>query len=218
MVDKGVLIDWDGTMADSIGSYIQLMAVAGKEYGFDLPDQDDVGAYKKILTKRSLPHHLQHEGVPEEEVQKVRRFHHSGEFHRTYPYDLFPGIKEMINTLQDKGIRPVILSYNHKNNILPVLAKNRLQPFIFGDIVDFEHLDRFHQGRKEGFIERYMGLYTLLPKDVHMVGDTHWDYSAAAETRTNFIGVNYGWGEFQRDDGITVVDTVQELEEVLSNL
>jgi phosphoglycolate phosphatase-like HAD superfamily hydrolase len=214
--DRAVIYDWDGTTADSLKAHLDLLQDLAKRYNASgVPEPGDIDACRDYLLQRVIHRHVLKWGAPQAEVENVRTFYSDGQFPKDYPYDLFPGIKELMIKLDGMGFHQAILSYNHKGNILPVLKKNRIQSFMFDDIADYDWLEKFHDFNKTGFLNQYWGMHNFFPSDVWMIGDTHWDHTAAAESGVRFIGVNYGWGRFQKNNAFPVVESVQELEEVL---
>lgn len=101
---KGVILDVDGTILETLSDIKESLNIVLKEYGFEPRNYDEVrlaiGRGTKKLVESSLPEGVDPKLVDEltDKYTKVYGTHYAVE---TKPYK---GIKELLNNLEQKGI------------------------------------------------------------------------------------------------------------------
>jgi len=220
--DKVIMYDWDGTLADTIIPtavfFNDMFEKFNKTNAPAYPIPLERAKIRKIFNKATMPEFLAEQGFTEQETREAYSIYQQV-FNKDKKYrcDIFQGVREMLKNV-GREARQLVVSLNSKENINSILQRNRVHPITFGMITDGNELKGAHDSSKANYIRFYLGYSHRMPDEITYVGDTPDDYTAAMEAGVNFIGVNYGWGRFEKGNGFSVAENVHELEEMLLNM
>jgi phosphoglycolate phosphatase-like HAD superfamily hydrolase len=213
--NRVIMYDWDGTLADTIiptavffnDIFERFKKTDSEVYPIPL----ERSKIRKIFNKATMAEFLIEHGFTEQETQEAYSIYQEVfSKDKKYRCYIFQGVREMLRNV-GKGARQLVVSSNVKDNIMPILQRNRIHPVTFGQIIDGDELKREHGSDKANYIKFYLGYNHRMPDEITYVGDTPDDYAAAMDAEVNFIPVNYGWGHFE----IPAAESVEELEEIL---
>ena len=204
MTDQ-IIFDCDGVIVDSWGGHVELYADFARENGFELRASD-----LERAIDGSAADFWKNMGVPDKFVGKLyevydKRF-------RDYEVHVFPGVVDMLSCLKSSGKRLSMATFNRRCNLEGPLKE--CFPF-FDKVLTYEDARKGKVLNKAYQLENLSKFYRKPFSDFRLVGDTRWDFDAAKEMGIDFVGVNYGWGNFEEGNGFPVVDGVAELWEFL---
>lgn len=218
-----ILFDLDGTLTDPKLGITGCVQYALRKLGEEVPDAD---ALEPFIGPPLLDSFRELCGFDEEKgLQAVALYRERYAVEGLFENEAYPGIVQMLTRLQQAGCHLAVASSKPE-----VFVKKILEHFgmlsCFEVVVGSE-LDG-SRVRKEEVLEE--ALSQLLGEsmsakgsfakavDVAMVGDRKFDIQGAKAYGLVSIGVAYGYaseGELKEAGADRIVDTVQELEEVL---
>lgn len=181
---KHVLFDFDGTIADSEESIVEVYNKIAEKFCFNRISPEEY----KLLNNSTIKQRLKILGVP-----YYRLFFLGGldyEFYMLYKnyiddIGIFDGMKEILHKLKHSGFKLSIITSNSRDNILLFLKKNDLQ--IFDDI----HSARGFFGKNKIF-GKYLKKHGLKSAEVVYVGDELRDIVACRKANIDMIAVKWG--------------------------
>lgn len=181
---KHVLFDFDGTIADSEESIVEVYNKIADKFSFNRISHEEY----KLLNSSTIKEKLKILGVP-----YYRLFFMGGldyEFYTLYrdyldDISIFDGMKEILHRLKYSGFKLSIITSNSRDNILLFLKKNDL--LIFEDI----HSARGLFGKNKIF-GKYLKKHGLRSTEVVYVGDELRDIIACKKANIDMIAVNWG--------------------------
>lgn len=220
-----VIFDMDGTLTDSVPLITQGVQEVISHYHLSeqTPQQLKrfVGPPLRIGFKKflDLP-----ESSLDEAVEVYRRFYRP----RMTQVALFPGIKELLEQLHDKGMKIAVASSKLEELVREIARGTGMSPYLdyiagtqektgtsAEDPQDIAN--PLTRRGKEGVI-RYaleqLGMESSLGRAV-MVGDREDDYQAAKNIGIEVIGVSWGAGSREEFPGAPWVNSVAELKNAL---
>ncbi|MFF5995065.1 HAD-IA family hydrolase [Lysinibacillus sp. KU-BSD001] len=183
---KYIIFDFDGTLADSNELFMKAWNLFAEQYNYDQVNADD------LITSRNLtiPQRAKKYRFPMHKLPiilpKIYRYFKD----HIEEVKLFEGIKEMLDTLAQKGYTIIILSSNAKENIELLLQQERVTSVsqvltsskIFG---------------KDAIIKKFMKQQQATPDDVLYVGDEVRDIIACNKVKVPFMWVSWGLDGFE---------------------
>ena len=207
-----VIFDLDGTLlntiADLAASTNHALAANGypthptEEYGFF------VGNGINKLFERALP-----EGEKTEaNVLKIRqRFIPYYDVHCVDLTKPYPGIPELLKTLQQRSVQIAVASNKYQR------ATGKLIPYFFPDI----HFTAI-LGQREGvprkpdpqIVHEIMRMANVSTDEVLYVGDSNVDMQTANNARVDSVGVTWGFrprAELEQGSPFAIIDKAEEL-------
>ncbi len=190
---KHILFDFDGTIADSEKTALEIMTTLADRHGFPRVSMEDVERLRRMtiaerfreleLPLRRLPGWAKEYNVLfQEAVLKV---------------DPFPGMKDVLRALHEGGYAISILSSNAENNIRRFLDRHGLQ---FIEDVRCSH----RVFSKDRMIKRLLRRYRLQHEDVVYVGTSiamSWPASGPGACHLGEMGIRRGRGGEGRKPG-----------------
>jgi len=177
-----IIFDFDGTIADSFETVLNISNRLAHEYGYPPTLQKDIKRLKNLSSREIL----NQSKVPIWRLPfLLRRLR--VELNREIQYlKPIPGIQEALYCLNQHGHRLGIVTSNSKENVIAFLKAHDLEDLF--DFVD-SGLTLFGKGR---VIRRLIRRKHLDPSIVVYVGDETRDIEAAK--KINIKGIAVGWG------------------------
>lgn len=182
MAARLLIFDFDGTLADSFGWFLDTINTAAAQHGFDPLDltrlDDDRGlGGRELMARLRMPLWK----VPAVTASMRRAMH--ADIHRIH---LFGGALPLLRTLRARGVRIAVVSSNTLANVQTVLGAD-------GTAL----VDRFACGAsifgKKPLLQRVVNAEGLPRTQVLCVGDERRDAEAAAAAGLAFVGVAWGY-------------------------
>ena len=210
-----LLFDLDGTITDPKVGITTCVQYALEHFGIHEPDNDKLEPFIGPPLQDSFEqfYHMDAETA----VAKYReRFQTVG----LYENEIYDGMADLLKTLKEGGCRLAVASSKPT-----VFVKKILEHFDvvqYFDVVVGSELDG-SRAKKEEVVQE--ALRQLDPKgqvssgQMVMIGDRYFDVQGAKAHHLDSIGVAYGYaaeGELQQAGATFVVDTVQQLKELLT--
>ena len=212
-----LLFDLDGTLTDPKLGITTCVQYALRSFGIEEPDLDKLEPFIGPPLKDSfIQFYNMDEKQAEAAVDKYReRFQDIGLFEN----EIYAGIKEMLRTLQKKGMHLAVASSKPTVYVERILEHFKIRKYF--EVVVGSELDGRRVNKDEVVQEALSQLFSggLVERDkVYMIGDRKFDVEGARAQEVESIGVSYGYGsigELKEAGADYIVRTVGELENLL---
>lgn len=166
---KLVIFDFDGTLSDSGHWFLSIVDDLAERFHFNSVHPDEVEG----LRKRSTREVIDHLGIKAWKLPLISR-HVRKRFGRsTHEIQLFDGIRPMLATLHEAGVRMVVCSSNAEDNVRAVLGDDAAKfdgyfcgSGLFGKVAKFR---------------RVIKRTKVAASDILSIGDETRDVDAARE-------------------------------------
>lgn len=206
---KLVMFDYDGVLIDSTHLprvyYNQLSEVLGTR---KFQTHDECREFLEANVKDSL----RRLGVTTPEQMKIAMelFHKNDEMWKNL--DLFPGVREMLAALKERGYTLAIISNNYAETIKHDLKKHNVLDF-------FDHVIDTQYGHKPApdQILHCLKITGIRPEEAVMVDDMDGGIIAGRKAKLKkVIGVSYGFQlPYRLRDADIIVDSPKEIVHVV---
>lgn len=186
-VNRMVIFDFDGTIADSFSIGFCLINQLAEEFGFPPITMDRIDRWQHLSSKKII-HEI---GIPFYRLPKIiRRFKSdmSREIPNLQPFD---GMKEALRTLRSQGCRLGIVSSNSEDNVRDFLAVQSIS-HLFEFVISCPRL----MG-KDKALKRILKKQNIQPETVLYVGDETRDIDAAKRSNIRSAAVSWGFNSLQ---------------------
>lgn len=204
---KAILFDLDGTLTDSGEGIMNCAEVAFRRLGMDVPSREKL----RIFVGPPLHETFIQFGVPDERADEAVAYYRERYIpigaYENVPY---PGIREMLETLQKEGHRLYIATSKPEGMSKKILEHFDLAKYftrICGAGTDRS------RSTKESVIA-YLLEETGEAETMIMVGDTVYDVIGAKTLGIPCIGVSWGYGdvpEMEQAGALGIAWTVENL-------
>jgi len=212
---KLCLFDMDGTLIDPHVSITSAMQHALAIEDIQIEDRSVLNSFIGPPIRESLKE-FYHFTEPKQVERILHNYREHFLEHGIYTNDLYPGIVEMLQQLQDAGFTLAIATSKLMLSA-ELIAKHLEIDRYFDLIIGCEYDGR--RSSKGEVIECVLG--KLDPKREYspvIIGDRKYDIIGARETGIDSIGVTWGYGsreELEREQPGHIVESVAELHQVL---
>ena len=208
MAKKTILFDLDGTLTDSAEGILNSVVQVLSHYHIPIPTQEGL----RVFIGPPLHDKFVEFGVPAEEADAAvelfrSRYNTIGKFENK-PY---PGIPEMLDSLQKSGFRLLVATSKPEKT-----AKEVLEHF---DLAKYFHqicgasMDRSRDTKDK--VIAYLLAQEASGTDMIMVGDTDYDVTGAAAHGIPCIGVSWGYGSVAEMEAAGAVDIAHSVSELM---
>ena len=208
------LFDLDGTLTDSGLGIMNSVRYALNSMGVDVPGLDELRKFIGPPLRRMFMDYCGFDAEKAEEcVSKYREYY---AYTGIYENVLYPGVKEMLEALADKG-KEIILATSKA----AFFAKKILEHFGIARYFSFisgAELNGERSGKAELIRYAIENVPGMTAAQSVMIGDRKHDIQGAKTIGLKSVGVLYGYGS---DDELTaagadcMVESVSKLKEVL---
>lgn len=207
-----VFFDLDGTLTDPAIGITNSVMYALHYFGIDVADRRELYPFIGPPLKESFEKFYQLTSEQAEEALREYRVYFSDK--GLYENTVYDGIPALLQALCDNGCKVVLATSKpsvYAERILEHFDLRKYFTFVSGSELNGDRVDKAE-------VIRYAldALHITDVKQVIMVGDRCFDVEGAATCGIDAIGVTYGYGNAaELNSAIKVVNTVQELQEVL---
>ncbi len=214
MTPKLVIFDLDGTLLDTLDDLSAAVNYAMEQRGFPQHTRAEymkmVGHGARNLMSQALPmEHTRDEALIDAVLADFRSYYNAHIDVYTKP---FPGIPELIAELHCKGLKLAVASNKFQEG-----TEHLIKEF-FPEIPFVAVL-----GNRQGFplkpdpevVGEVLREAGVNKEDAVMVGDSDTDMKTAANSGIHGIAVGWGYRNMRGIAGLTVVETIEELQKLL---
>jgi len=207
-IPKLILLDFDGTMADTFKEMVDINNKLHKELGTDPID------YLEAIQLREVPMRdwLRIIEIPIWKVPKFIRTIINELEKRISTLELFPDMKNVIQSLSDKDIVLGVITTNSKENVREFLNLNGLKQISFVKHTDF-------LSGKTGVIKETLNEFKLSEDEVIYIGDTVGDIKDAKRAGIKCIAVTWGYNTevlLKKYEPAAVANKPEEIHQLLN--
>ena len=185
-----VLLDFDGTIADTGEGIYDSVRYAVRAMGFDpLPEEvvhTFIGPPVFSSFKRAL--NLSDEDSAKA-VEKYRESYMNGGIYRLSFYD---GMEKLLNDIIKAGIKLTVASSKPENFIIEILRYLKISDLF--DFISAPESDKAPES-KTALVERAVKALGIDKSKAVMIGDRYFDIEGAKEAKVDSIGVTFGFGD-----------------------
>lgn len=177
-----LVFDFDGTLADSFGCFLQILNLAAVKHRFRCVQPQEV----EHLRTYSIAQLLQHLGIPLWKVPLISAEMRRLMQQRIEQVPLFPQVRERLPELVERGITLGLVSSNSQANIAAVLGQPLLSLFSYLDC-------GAALSGKPARLQRMLWRQQWPAAQVLYIGDEVRDYQAAQAVGIDFRAVAWGY-------------------------
>lgn len=167
---KLVIFDFDGTLSDSGEWFLSIIDDLSDRFRFRRVDPDEV----ETLRRRPTREVIDHLGIPRWRLPFIARYVQARFGRSAADIHLFDGVRAMLKTLSDAGVRMMLCSSNAEANVRAVLGREdaaRFEAYFCGSGL-------FGKARK---FRRAIKASGVAAPDILAIGDETRDIDAARE-------------------------------------
>ena len=210
-----LLFDLDGTITDPKVGITTCVQYALEHFGIHEPDNDKLEPFIGPPLQDSFE-----QFYAETAKQAVAKYRERFQTVGLYENEIYDGMADLLKTLKEGGCRLAVASSKPTVFVKKILEHFDVAQYF--DVVVGSELDG-SRTKKEEVVQE--ALRQLDPKgqassgQMVMIGDRCFDVQGAKAHHLDSIGVAYGYaaeGELQQAGATFVVDTVQQLKELLT--
>ena len=216
---KGVTIDLDGTLLDTIPDLAAAANMMLEELGREPFDVEVIRTFvgKGIprLVERTLAGHIDGEAAPEEMAHALPIFEkHYVEVNGRHT-TIYPGVKEGLDRFREQGLPLACVTNKSGRFTLPLLENVGLAPY-FSTVVSGDTLER-KKPHPDPLLHACKAL-EIAPRDMLMIGDSLNDTEAARAAGCRVFCVTYGYNEGHDVHGLdtdAIIDSLVEAAQLI---
>jgi phosphoglycolate phosphatase len=181
-----VVFDWDGTLIDSAGAIVACIQAACRDLGLPVPDDERASHVIGLGLADALAHAIP--GLPPAEYPRVSERYRQHFLIRGASLPLFPGTREMLIDLREKGHVLGIATGKSRAGLARALEHAEL----VGVFDATRCADQCAPKPAPDMLFELMREIGVDPGRALMVGDTSHDVQMAANAGVAAVAVSYG--------------------------
>ncbi|MBF0310412.1 MAG: HAD-IA family hydrolase [Magnetococcales bacterium] len=192
-----VIFDCDGTLVDSLEGITRCMMLAFRDEGLQRPVSEAevrnvVGLSLGLAVETMLPG--VEEVVQNRVVERYKKHYKELADARQLSNPLFPGVKETLDRLRDRGVRLAMATGKSRRGVGRTLEETGLGPWF----ATVRTADCAPSKPHPGMIEQILQELDCPPDEALMVGDTDFDILMGHAAGVRTCAVTYGCHDRQR--------------------
>ncbi len=192
-----ILFDLDGTLTDSSPGIINGFQYALKEMGLGIPEKSAMKRFVGPPLTESFGNML---GLSPEDTQKAITIYRKYYFEMggVFENSVYEGVREMLEVLKGEGRNLIVCTSKNARGTNKVLEHFDLLKY-FDFVGTSDDIERPGKIDVINYIIKECSINDL--KKAVMVGDRHYDITAAKEAGMDSIGILYGYGDREELSG-----------------
>ena len=208
---KLAVFDMDGTLADTSEGILNCHRYAHKMMGRPEPTDEELDG---VIGGPLLDSYRTRFGFSEEDAkQAVKIYRERYAEQGIYEAKLYDGMKETLQQLKASGMKLAVATLKAER-----FAKIMLENMGVADLFDVIYgVDENDKRTKAELIQMCMNTLQIEKAETVMIGDSIHDLNGAKECDVDFIGVTYGFGFDDVDNGNGFYGSPKELEKIITN-
>lgn len=183
-----VIFDFDGTIADTSRGVYDSIIYALQSYGYEVPNEDVLASFLGPPLHASF---MRATGCDDKTAEKLTaKYRELYTDNAMYRVRLFDGIKDMLVSLKENGIKMAIASSKPQHFFDKLLKHLEITEF-FDAVCGASFDDK--ENTKEAIIDRALTLLKADKNKTLMVGDRCFDVDGAKQNGLKSLGVVFGY-------------------------
>lgn len=183
MSEKIIIFDFDGTIADSRNTLVQIANRLALEFGYETINQEELSRLSQLSSREII----EQSPVPAYKIPFLLRRVKKELNKEIADLKPFIGIAESLATLKEHGYKLGIITSNIEDNVIAFLENNNLHLFF-----DFIHTGTTLFG-KDKIINKLIKRHKFCLDKIIYVGDETRDIEAAKKSKIKVIAVSWGF-------------------------
>ncbi len=210
---NAVLLDFDGTIADTGEGIFSSVRYAIEAMGFDPLPEDIIHTFigPPVFSSFKRALNLSDEDSAKA-VEKYReRYVESG----IYQLEFYDGIQQLMEDMKKSGIKLAIASSKPENFIIKILDFLEMDNFF--DYISSPESDKAPEN-KTSLVERAISHLGVEKSRAIMIGDRYFDIDGAKGAGIDSIGVTFGFGskdELQNAGATYIAESADDIRKII---
>lgn len=210
---KTLILDFDGTLADTKESIIQTMRYVSETLHTTGFDEELIKSLIGLPLKDTFEKAFAFDEKLIQEATFIYRKHYNEIVIDTI--SLFENVKDTLIYFHKKGIHLTVASSKGKEALIKVLKKQNIY-----DLFSFIGGEEDAKNKKPApdIVNHIMNTYTYQPHECLVVGDTIFDIEMGQRAHVDTCGVTYGNKArevLEQQNPTYIINTFQELKEIV---
>lgn len=208
---KLLIFDFDGTIVDSLETFIEATNCLAQKYGYPAVGNDKIPQIR-ALSSRAL---IKQIPVPRWQLPFFLQNLRQEVNQRQEKLRLFDGMEDTLTALKAQGYSLGIVTSNTRSTVDSVLKTQQLE-----SLFDFVHAGRGLLG-KARILRRLVKRYRLQPSEVLYIGDETRDVEAAQQVAIATIAVSWGFNSrivLEQQNPDIIIDYPRDLQAAAQQL
>ncbi|MCX7141263.1 MAG: HAD-IA family hydrolase [Proteobacteria bacterium] len=203
-----LVFDWDGTLMDSASAIVASIQASCSDLGLKVPERERAAHVIGLGLKDALSY-----AVPELPPSDYGKLAERYKFHfmaRDPDIELFPGVREMLIALKEKGHMLAVATGKSRAGLDRVLEATQL-----GQYFDSSRCaDETHSKPHPAMLQELMQELAVSREATLMIGDTAHDLQMAVSAGVAALGVSYGAHPRENLTALNPIDCIDAPEDL----
>ena len=189
---KACIFDLDGTLLDTLETIAHYCNITLEHFGYDKIDVEKFKYFAGNGSKKLIERTMREACADEKDFEKFHSFYFNAyEEDASYKTGVFDGIKELLESLKEKGIDVFVLS--NKPDVAANMATDEFLPSLVD--VTYGASDKFSLKPSPDGLHCILKENFLSPDECLYIGDTGVDMETGKNAGLFTIGVLWGFRE-----------------------
>lgn len=212
---KAVILDFDGTIADTQNSIIQAIQATLQELQLPFANKKTIKELIGLPLKDTFEKaaHIEDQQIMEKAIITYRKLYSSISFNNI---DLFPNVKNTLKILHKKGTIITVASSKGKDALQKLLDKLEISQFI---TLAFGEQDVKNKKPAPDMVVQILNKIEVKPCETIVVGDTIYDIEMGQRAECITCGVTYGnhlKAQLEQQRADYIIDNFAELLNIIA--
>lgn len=209
---KLVIFDWDGTLMDSVPKIVNVLQLAAKQCGVEIPSDEDaksiIGLSLSTAVEKLFPHD---EGKWPDLAKAYQEVYKVGD---NTPTPLFSGAIELLNILESDKVLLAVATGKSRTGLNRLMAQTNTTDYFCMTKTADEAQSKPHPD----MLEQILASTGVAAEEAVMIGDSLLDVEMARQAGVAAIGLTHGAATrsaLEQTQALAVLDNLADLQHFL---
>ncbi|MBQ4810978.1 HAD-IA family hydrolase [Pseudoalteromonas luteoviolacea] len=209
---KLVILDWDGTVMDTVPKIVNTINRVADQYAIPRASEDDTKSIIGLSLETALETLFPADAHRSTELAQAYK-HIYKEVDST-PTKLFDGVEKVLKQLVDQGVKIAVATGKSRQGLNRLMVETGLESYF----ITTRTADEAQSKPSPDMLNQIITELSVAPKDAVMIGDTTIDMEMARQAGIDAIGVTLGVATSEQLEATSAMFIADEFEQLIEGL
>ncbi|KZN57423.1 HAD-IA family hydrolase [Pseudoalteromonas luteoviolacea] len=209
---KLVILDWDGTVMDTVPKIVNTINMVADQHAIPRASEEDTKSIIGLSLETALE--TLFPAYAHRIAELARAYKHIYKEVDSTPTKLFDGVEKVLTLLAEQGVQIAVATGKSRQGLNRLMVETGLEQYF----ITTRTADEAESKPSPDMLNQIMAELGVEPEEVVMIGDTIIDMEMARQAGVAAIGVTLGVASYEQLEATAAYFIANEFEQLIEGL